>query len=162
MSAQSKHVFSKILTVTDIKKRLAVPSAIQHSLPPFNGGHTVTFQFLYGTRPWPIRYTIRRKGYKKPVFSGKLWKNFVIYDDLNVGDRFILYIGQGEDGSSYYGVKVGREIHFFGIPQGVQMQWAKAMAPVIMNMQLQKHIPRLLIVVIKAFCDNPLLHMVLS
>ncbi|MBA0631171.1 hypothetical protein Godav_003188 [Gossypium davidsonii] len=83
MTAQSKHVFSKILTVTDIKKRLAVPSAIQRSLPPFNG--------------------------------------------------------------------VGRE-----------MQWAKAMALVIMNMQLQKHIPRLLIVVIKAFCDNPLLHMVLS
>ncbi|PPD75192.1 hypothetical protein GOBAR_DD27888 [Gossypium barbadense] len=125
MTAQSKHVFSKILTVTDIKKRLAVPSAIQRSLPPFNGGHTVTFQFLYGTRPWPIRYTIRRKGYKKPVFSG-----------------------QGEDGSSYYKVKVGRE-----------MQWAKAMALMIMNMQLQKHIPRLLIVVIKAFCNNPLLHM---
>ncbi|PPD72749.1 hypothetical protein GOBAR_DD30356 [Gossypium barbadense] len=38
MEAQSKHVFSKILTVTDIKKRLAVPSAIQRSLPPFNGG----------------------------------------------------------------------------------------------------------------------------
>ncbi|MBA0637621.1 hypothetical protein Godav_022084 [Gossypium davidsonii] len=27
---------------------------------------------------------------------------------------------------------------------------------------LQKHIHRLLLVVIKAFCDNPLLHMVLS
>ncbi|MBA0872821.1 hypothetical protein Goshw_021357, partial [Gossypium schwendimanii] len=40
-------------------------------------------------------------------------------------------------------VKVGREIYFFGIPQGVQMQWAMAMALVIMNMQLQKHIPRL-------------------
>ncbi|MBA0782207.1 hypothetical protein Gotri_003066 [Gossypium trilobum] len=116
MAAQSKHVFSKILTVTDIRKRLAVPSAIQSSLPPFNGGHTVTFQFLHGTRPWPIRYTIRRKGYKKSVFSGKLWKSFVIYNSLNVGDRFILYIGQGEDDSSYYRVKVGREIHFFGIP----------------------------------------------
>nr|KJB77942.1 hypothetical protein B456_012G169200 [Gossypium raimondii] len=73
MAAQSKHVFSKILTVTDIKKRLAVPSAIQSCLPPFNGGHTVTFQFLHGTRPWPIRYTIRRKGYKKSVFSGLKW-----------------------------------------------------------------------------------------
>ncbi|MBA0877525.1 hypothetical protein Goshw_013219, partial [Gossypium schwendimanii] len=40
MAAQSKHVFSKMLTVTDIKKRLAALSAIQRSLPPFNGGHT--------------------------------------------------------------------------------------------------------------------------
>ncbi|MBA0631168.1 hypothetical protein Godav_003185 [Gossypium davidsonii] len=40
-------------TFADIKKRLAVPSAIQRSLPPFNGG--------------------------------KLWKNFVIYDNLMLG-----------------------------------------------------------------------------
>ncbi|TYH78303.1 hypothetical protein ES332_D04G217100v1 [Gossypium tomentosum] len=132
MTAQSKHVFSKILTVTDIKKRLAVPSAIQRSLPPFNGGHTVTFQFLYGTRPWPIRYTIRRKGYKKPVFSGKLWKNFVIYDDLNVGDRFILYIGQGEDGSSYY--KIINRSHQGLLqqpttPYGAELDLTLALAP---------------------------------
>lgn len=54
----------------------------------------------------------------KPVFSGKLWRNFVACNNLNDGDRFTLYIMQGEDGSSYYRVIVGREIHFFGIPEG--------------------------------------------
>ncbi|KAB2036154.1 hypothetical protein ERO13_D04G176456v2 [Gossypium hirsutum] len=115
MAAHSKLVFSKFLSDSDIKKRLAVPSAIQRSLPPFNGGHALIFQFLHGTRFWPILYSIRTKGYSKPVFSGRLWRNFVIYNNLNVGDRFTLYQVQVEDGSSYYRVDVGREIDFLGI-----------------------------------------------
>ncbi|KAH1040560.1 hypothetical protein J1N35_042303 [Gossypium stocksii] len=35
-----------------------------------------------------------------------------------VGDRFTLYKVQGKGGTSYYRVEVGREIHFFGIPEG--------------------------------------------
>ncbi|MBA0815215.1 hypothetical protein Gohar_020977 [Gossypium harknessii] len=115
MAAHSKLVFSKFLSESDIKKRLAVPSAIQRSLPPFNGGPALIFQFLHGTRFWPILYSIRTKGYNKPVFSGRLWRNFVIYNNLNVGDRFTLYQVQVEDGSSYYRVEVGREIDFLGI-----------------------------------------------
>ncbi|KAB2088232.1 hypothetical protein ERO13_A04G133251v2 [Gossypium hirsutum] len=115
MAAHSKIVFSKLLTDTDINKRLAVPSAIQSSLPPFNGGHALIFRFLHRTRFWPILYSMRTKGYNKPVFSGRLWRNFVIYNNLNVGDRFTLYQVQVEDGSSYYRVEVGREIDFLGI-----------------------------------------------
>ncbi|KAA3463355.1 B3 domain-containing transcription factor NGA4-like [Gossypium australe] len=115
MAVHSKLVFSKLLSDTDIKKRLAVPSAIQSSLQPFNGGHALIFHFLHGTRFWPVLYSTRRKGYNKPVFSGRLWRNFVIYNNLNVGDRFTLYRVQVEDGSSYYMVEVGREIDFLGI-----------------------------------------------
>ncbi|KAG4205936.1 hypothetical protein ERO13_A04G133025v2 [Gossypium hirsutum] len=115
MAAHSKLVFSKLLSDTDINKRLAVPSAIQSSLPPFNGGHALIFHFLHGTSFWPILYSTRRKGYNKPVFSGRLWRNFVFYNNLNVGDRFTLYRVQVEDGSSYYMVEVGREIDFLGI-----------------------------------------------
>ncbi|MBA0751117.1 hypothetical protein Gogos_002481, partial [Gossypium gossypioides] len=115
MAAHSKLVFSKLLSDTDINKRLAVPSAIQCSLPPFNGGHALIFQYLHGTRFWPILYSIRTEGYSKPVFSGRLWRNFVIYNNLNVGDRFTLYQVQVKDGSSYYRADVGREIDFLGI-----------------------------------------------
>ncbi|MBA0631172.1 hypothetical protein Godav_003188, partial [Gossypium davidsonii] len=101
MTAQSKHVFSKILTVTDIKKRLAVPSAIQRSLPPFNGG--------------------------------KLWKNFVIYDDLNVGDRFILYIGQGEDAAEAYPQIINRShqglLRQPTTPYGAELDLTLVLAP---------------------------------
>ncbi|MBA0878003.1 hypothetical protein Goshw_005656 [Gossypium schwendimanii] len=97
MAAQSKLVFSKFLLDVDIKKRLAVPS------------------FLHGTRFWPILYSIRTEGYNKLVFSGRLWRNIVIYNNLNVGNRFTLYQVQVEDGSSYYRVKVGKEIDFLGI-----------------------------------------------
>ncbi|KAB1671303.1 hypothetical protein ERO13_A04G133401v2 [Gossypium hirsutum] len=115
MAAHSKLVFSKFLSDTDIKKRLAVPSAIQRSLPPFNGGHALIFHFLHGTRFWPILYSIRTTGYNKPVFSGGLWRNFVICNNLNVGDRFTMYRVQDEDGSSYYRVDVmRREIDFLG------------------------------------------------
>ncbi|MBA0698283.1 hypothetical protein Goari_021780, partial [Gossypium aridum] len=69
MAAHYKLVFSKLLTHTDINKRLAVPSAIQSSLPPFNGGHALIFWFLHGTIFWPILYSIRTEGYSKPVFS---------------------------------------------------------------------------------------------
>ncbi|TYI34044.1 hypothetical protein ES332_A04G176500v1 [Gossypium tomentosum] len=115
MQAHSKLVFSKLLSDTDIKKRLAVPSAIQSSLPPFNGGHALIFHFLHGTRFWPILYSIRTKGYKKPDFSGRLWRDIVIYNNFNVGDIFTLYRVQVEDNSSYYMAEVGREIDFLGI-----------------------------------------------
>nr|KJB77944.1 hypothetical protein B456_012G169400 [Gossypium raimondii] len=113
MAAQAEFVFSKFLSDTDIKMRLAVPSAIQGSLPPFNGGHALIFQFWQGTRFWPMHYSIRRKGYSKPVFSGRYWRNFV-YNNLNVGDSFTLHQVKVEDGSSYYRVEVGREIDYLG------------------------------------------------
>ncbi|MBA0782208.1 hypothetical protein Gotri_003067 [Gossypium trilobum] len=114
MAAQAKLVFSKFLSDTDIKMRLAVPSAIQRSLPPFNGGHALIFQFWHGTRFWPMHYSIRRRGYSKPVFSGRNWRDFVIYNNLNVGDSFTLHQVEVEDGSSYYRVEVGRKIDYLG------------------------------------------------
>ncbi|TYH78293.1 hypothetical protein ES332_D04G216100v1 [Gossypium tomentosum] len=74
-------VFSKSLTGTEIKKRLSIPSNILPSLPSFNRSHAVRIKLMYGTEIWPIVCTILKKGYKKPVFSGPLWRNFVIMHD---------------------------------------------------------------------------------
>ncbi|MBA0854022.1 hypothetical protein Goshw_025044 [Gossypium schwendimanii] len=117
MEDQFKIVFSKKLTVTDIKKSLAVPTRSLPLFPLFNEGHKVTFPVLFGTSRWTIDCTIRKMGYyKKPVLSGKPWLRFATANKLQVGDRFTLYKVQDQGGSSYYRVKVGEEIHFFGIP----------------------------------------------
>ncbi|KAK8617812.1 hypothetical protein V6N13_080717 [Hibiscus sabdariffa] len=98
-------MFSKLLTQTDIRKRLAIPSKILSSLPAFNGSHAIRIHLMYGTRMWPIDCTIRKKGYKKPVFSGGLWRGFVTGNKLNVGDRIIMYKVQ----DSHYRVEVDKE-----------------------------------------------------
>ncbi|KAK8613789.1 hypothetical protein V6N13_101545 [Hibiscus sabdariffa] len=105
MAAQSTMMFSKLLTATDIKKRLAIPAKILPSLPAFNGSHAIKIHLMYGTRMWPIICTVRKKGYKKPVFSGGLWRDFVIGNKLNVGDRISMYKVQ----DSHYRVDVEKE-----------------------------------------------------
>ncbi|OMO92224.1 hypothetical protein COLO4_17742 [Corchorus olitorius] len=94
-------MFSKLLTETDIKKRLAIPSYVLPSLPDFKGRHAVEIRLVYGTRVWPIICSVRKMGYKKPVFSVG-WRDFVTYNQFNVGDEFKLYKVQEENGSSFY------------------------------------------------------------
>ncbi|KAB2036151.1 hypothetical protein ES319_D04G204300v1 [Gossypium barbadense] len=84
-------VFSKSLTGTEIKKS-------------FNRSHAVIIKLMYGTEIWPIVCTIRKKGYKKPVFSGPLWRNFVISKKLRIGDRIRMY--KVHDGCSDLQMKV--------------------------------------------------------
>ncbi|XVE94144.1 hypothetical protein REPUB_Repub01dG0255900 [Reevesia pubescens] len=105
--AQAIKMFSKSLTDTDINKRLAIPAKILPSFSDFSGSHAVRINLIYGTRVWPIVCSIRKKGHKKPVFSGG-WRNFVICNNFNVGDRLTLYKVQDEAGSSHYRVEVER------------------------------------------------------
>ncbi|KAK8613797.1 hypothetical protein V6N13_101553 [Hibiscus sabdariffa] len=107
MAAQSLEIlFSKNLTVTDIEKRLAVPTKIISSLPGFNGGNAVHIRLMHGTKTWPIVCTVRTQGYSKPVFSVG-WRKFVTDNKLNVGDRITMYKVQDEDGnSSHYMVEM--------------------------------------------------------
>ncbi|EOX97111.1 Uncharacterized protein TCM_006212 [Theobroma cacao] len=102
---QAKKMFSKSLTDTDINKRLAIPAKILPSLPDFNGSHAVTIHLMYGTKTWPIICSIRKTGYKKPVFSGG-WRNFVIFNDFHVGEVLTMYKVQDEEGSFHYKVEV--------------------------------------------------------
>ncbi|XVF68231.1 hypothetical protein PTKIN_Ptkin10aG0188600 [Pterospermum kingtungense] len=99
-------VLSKILTNTDVEKRLAIPTKTLPSLPGFNGSHEITIQLMYRKKMWPIVCTIRKKGqYKKPVFSGG-WRDFVVRNNIEVGDRLTLFKVHDEAGSFYYKVQV--------------------------------------------------------
>ncbi|XWS67486.1 hypothetical protein CRYUN_Cryun04dG0010700 [Craigia yunnanensis] len=102
---QAIKVFSKILTDTDNRKRLAIPVKILPALPDFNGSHAVKIHLMYGTRVWPIICSVRKNGYKKPVFS-RGWRSFVICNNFNVGDELTLYKVHDEAGSSHYRVEV--------------------------------------------------------
>ncbi|XVF45895.1 hypothetical protein PTKIN_Ptkin02bG0244800 [Pterospermum kingtungense] len=99
-------LFSKLLTPTDCSKRLAIPKGVLTSLPDFDGGHAVELQVrCESTREWPVVCTIRKKGYKKPVFS-KGWRKFVLGNSLNVGDELIFHKEEDESGSVHYRVEV--------------------------------------------------------
>ncbi|XVE67454.1 hypothetical protein DITRI_Ditri08aG0162500 [Diplodiscus trichospermus] len=103
--AQTIKIFSKSLTDTDIKKRMAIPAKILPFLPDFNGSHAVKIHLIYGTRVWPIFCSIRKKGYKKPVFSSG-WRKFVLSNNFNAGDELTLYKEQDEAGLFHYRVQV--------------------------------------------------------
>ncbi|KAK8564415.1 hypothetical protein V6N12_036539 [Hibiscus sabdariffa] len=95
---------------TDVKKRLAIPAKILPSLPGFSeSSHAVNINLVYGTRKWPLVCTVRKKGYKKPVFSGRLRTDFVICNNLNVGDGISMFKVEDEDGSSHYRVEVEKQ-----------------------------------------------------
>ncbi|OMO75189.1 hypothetical protein CCACVL1_16286 [Corchorus capsularis] len=103
---QKRKILSKLLSETDIKKRLAIPVKILPALPEFNGRHAVKFQVMYGngTRMWPIVCSVRKHGgYKKPVISVG-WRNFVICNGLEdkVGYELTLYKVQDELGTNFH------------------------------------------------------------
>ncbi|MBA0823941.1 hypothetical protein Goarm_020634 [Gossypium armourianum] len=105
--AEAIKLFSKLLTDTDTRKRLAVPAKILPALPDFNGSYAMKLHLMYGTKAWPIVCSVRKNGYKKPVFSGG-WRKFVICNNFRVGDKLTLYKVNDIDeaGSSYYKVEV--------------------------------------------------------
>ncbi|XWS62430.1 hypothetical protein CRYUN_Cryun06bG0010100 [Craigia yunnanensis] len=103
--SQAIKIFSKSLTKTDTRKRLAIPAKILPALPDFNGSHAVKILLMYGTREWPIVCSVRKLGYKKPVFSGG-WSYFVNCNNLNVGDELTLYKVHDEEGTSHYRIEV--------------------------------------------------------
>ncbi|KAF9671118.1 hypothetical protein SADUNF_Sadunf12G0014300 [Salix dunnii] len=78
--------FSKLLTNTDIQKRLSLPTKFFKSLPSFNGGHAVSFQAMDESGfVWTFKCSTRKKGHPKPVLS-KGWLAFVRNKKLQVGD----------------------------------------------------------------------------
>ncbi|PPD71181.1 hypothetical protein GOBAR_DD31938 [Gossypium barbadense] len=93
--AEAIKLFSKLLTDTDTRKRLAVPAKILPALPDFNGSYAMKLHLMYGTKAWPIRLLCPQKWVQETGF-------------LRVGDKLTLYKVNDIDeaGSSYYKVEV--------------------------------------------------------
>ncbi|GKV24397.1 hypothetical protein SLEP1_g34012 [Rubroshorea leprosula] len=100
-------LFSKPLTSTDTRKRLAIPTRSLTSLLHNRGGNAVELHVRHGTAVWPIMCTTRKKGYKKPVLS-QGWRSFAVKNKLNVGDIVTLFKEEDEAGYLNYRIEVLR------------------------------------------------------
>ncbi|KAL4346769.1 hypothetical protein GQ457_17G001510 [Hibiscus cannabinus] len=103
MASPNTRVFSKTLSKTDAKKRLAIPTRSVGSLPQFiNESHAIKIDLIYGTKTWPIQYTISKNGSnKRPSFTSG-WTQFVACNGLKPGDGISLY----KQGSFLFRVEV--------------------------------------------------------
>ncbi|KAF5732111.1 hypothetical protein HS088_TW18G00800 [Tripterygium wilfordii] len=105
--------FEKLLTSTDVDKRLSVPT---RCLPYFEGliegSHAVDLK-VEDEKGQLMTFccTTRKKGYKKPVFT-RGWSEYVRRKKLKVGDKIIFR--QSEDGGSVYKIEAQRRIPILG------------------------------------------------
>ncbi|MFQ6661309.1 hypothetical protein Gotur_029512 [Gossypium turneri] len=108
--AIEKLQFSKILTKTDIGKRLSVPSKKKRCFLNFDGRHQVDVKVKDDNgKDWLFGCSIRRgrDNYPKPVLS-KGWLQFVRCWKLAVGDTVIVNWVMEKDGKGNYRIKVIR------------------------------------------------------
>lgn len=106
-------LFSKILTFTDVKKRLSVPSRSLRYLEPFNGNCFTSFVVTdENGREWTFRCHVRKwSAYKKPVLSSG-WREFVVDKGVRQGDRITLY--KDVEAEASYKIEVQRKVKLFG------------------------------------------------
>ncbi|XP_038683069.1 B3 domain-containing protein Os02g0764100-like [Tripterygium wilfordii] len=115
-------LFEKILTPTDITKRLSIPSrcladfasseldqeayAVELKVKDHETGYAHSFYC-----------TTRKRGYKKPVFS-KGWIKFVRQRNLRIGDKVVFL--REEDGAGGVVFKIGakRRMRLMGFDFG--------------------------------------------
>ncbi|XVF24127.1 hypothetical protein REPUB_Repub13aG0100500 [Reevesia pubescens] len=84
-------LFSKVLTSTDIGKRLAIPTRCLKQFTPEKGNYYTSVQVEDESgRIWNFGYRARKMNYPKPVFC-QGWREFVISKKLCVGDGVNFY-----------------------------------------------------------------------
>ncbi|KAJ0027361.1 hypothetical protein Pint_35240 [Pistacia integerrima] len=108
-------VFSKVLSPTDITRKLALP------IKAFNRFHFpegVNYVHFMVTDSDGIRYNFRLAkrnsgNYSKPEITGG-WRQFARNKGLQPGDMVTLNVQQGEAGAVHYIIKVTKMIRLFG------------------------------------------------
>ncbi|XVF00600.1 hypothetical protein REPUB_Repub04eG0014600 [Reevesia pubescens] len=121
-------IFSKILTKTDIEKRLSVPTVKKQCFLNFRDQHKAEFKVVdKNGEVWTFVCSTRKKkgDYPKPVLS-KGWLQFVRCWKLAIGDEVIIYRNQDKAGKAkgYYMIEV--------IKRATQRSW-------VVSPSAQKH-----------------------
>ncbi|KAK8706633.1 hypothetical protein V6N13_050188 [Hibiscus sabdariffa] len=107
-------IFSKLLTQTDIERRLSVPTRILYLLHLLDDGdrdghRSADLRVTDGSGDvWTFRCIWRDGVYAKPVFS-KGWLEFVYAKKLKMYDKVVLY-GEKDGGGVTYRIEVRRNI----------------------------------------------------
>ncbi|GAV86508.1 B3 domain-containing protein, partial [Cephalotus follicularis] len=106
--------FSKLVTWTDIKHKMSVPSSCLKSLPCFGRGHArdILVRDESG-HVWTFRCSIRKKKPLRPVFT-KGWLAFARDNNLKVGHRVIFYHEEDHVTGTHYKIEVKKAIKVFG------------------------------------------------
>ncbi|XWS07636.1 hypothetical protein CRYUN_Cryun41cG0006500 [Craigia yunnanensis] len=104
-------LFSKVLTSTDVQKRMAIPTCILRYFPSFEANYSVPLRVLdQNGEEWIFVCSARKKGYPKPCFI-KGWLRFVNSKRICVGDK-VLFSKDAE--SEVYRIEVHKRIRLFG------------------------------------------------
>ncbi|XVE69415.1 hypothetical protein DITRI_Ditri09bG0150500 [Diplodiscus trichospermus] len=105
-------VFSKLLTDTDVLKRLAIPTGCLEHLSSGKGENSVPFHVVdENGEKWNFVCSTRSKGYyPKPCLS-RGWRHFVRSKGLRVGDRIVFH---KDAEAETYKIGVQRKIMLFG------------------------------------------------
>ncbi|WRX14593.1 B3 DNA binding domain - like 10 [Theobroma cacao] len=100
-------VLSKVLTKTDVEKRLSVRTVNKKCFLDFGNKHKVEFKVEDKNGDvWPFVCSTREgQDYPKPVLS-KGWLRFVRRWKLAIGDRVVLHEIQGKAGTGLYRIEV--------------------------------------------------------
>ncbi|EOX97143.1 Uncharacterized protein TCM_006242 [Theobroma cacao] len=100
-------VLSKVLTKTDVQKRLSVRTVNKKCFLDFGNKHKVEFKVEDKNGDvWPFVCSTRKgQDYPKPVLS-KGWLRFVRRWKLAIGDRVVLHEIQGKAGTGLYRIEV--------------------------------------------------------
>ena len=111
-------LFSKILSGTDIRKRLSIPMKSFVSFPRCKVGHALDLPVKDKRGSlWLFRLSIRKKNYLKPVFS-KGWCKFVQSKNLKVGDKVKFYKEEDEASGAQFKIKAKKAVKIFGVVFG--------------------------------------------
>uniref|UniRef100_U5FWZ0 TF-B3 domain-containing protein n=1 Tax=Populus trichocarpa TaxID=3694 RepID=U5FWZ0_POPTR len=97
--------FSKLVTKTDIHKRLSMRSSHVRDFPEIDESGFV----------WTFQCSTRKKGHPKPVLA-KGWLTFVRHKELKAGDRvkFFKVKDQSDTATPFYRIEAEKEIKIFG------------------------------------------------
>ncbi|KAJ6359376.1 hypothetical protein OIU76_000998 [Salix suchowensis] len=105
--------FSKLLTSTDIQKRLSLSTKLFKSLPSFNGSHVQYLQAMDESGfVWNFKCSTRKKGHPKPVLS-KGWLAFVRNKKLKVGDKIKFSVLDPTAAVPFCRVRAEKEVKIF-------------------------------------------------
>ncbi|WRX14591.1 B3 DNA binding domain - like 10 [Theobroma cacao] len=99
-------VFSKLLTETDVEKRLSAPTQNKKCFLDFGNQHQVLLKVVdENDKVWRFVCSIRKQGHPKQVLS-QGWLPFVRRWKLAIGDRVLLHKIQDKAGKGLYRIEV--------------------------------------------------------
>lgn len=106
--AENKLSFEKELTDTDVKQKLAVPTAfVQHIIGHLGGALPLKVTEFSTGSIYEFVLATRQQGYMKPVFQSKGWLKFVKENQLIAGDSIFLWKDTDPDGQ--FNVRVTKD-----------------------------------------------------